>query len=239
MRGSGALRLRTATGSGSGMVLLGVADAAAELAVSPRRVRQMLSSGTLVGQRVGGVWVLDEHSVRVAARSRRPAHRPWSAASAWAVLALACGAEPAGTAAVRCRARQRYARGLPEVLDLLRERAHIRWFYAHPSSVPRIADRPGVVRTAASAAPEHALGLAGAGPLDAYVRAGDLEHLLKQVPTEEGADTYNLCLRSVRDDCWPFQAAAAVAPLAVVAVDLAGSSNARERRVGGELLGRL
>ena len=221
------------------MVLLSVTSAAAELGVSPRRVRQMLSSGTLAGQRVGGVWVLEEHAVRVAARSRRPAHRPWSAASAWAVLALAAGEDPAGSAAVRSRARQRYARGLPELRDQLRERAHTRWFYAHPSSVPRIAARPGVVRTAASAAPEHGLALAGSGPLDAYVRAGELEHLLEQVPMEEGADTYNVCLRSVQDDCWPFPAAAAVAPLPVVAVDLADSPNARERRVGGELLGRL
>ena len=222
-----------------GMVLLSVTSAAAELGVSPRRVRQMLSNGTLAGQRVGGVWVLDEHSVRVAGRTRRPAHRPWNAASAWAVLALAAGEDPAGTAAVRSRARERYARGLPELRDQLRERAHIRWFYAHPSAVPRIADRPGVVRTAASAAPEHRLALAGSGPLDAYVRAGELEHLLRQVPMEEGADTFNVCLRSVHDDCWPFPAGVAVAPLPVVAVDLADSPNARERRVGSELLGRL
>ena len=55
---------------------------------------------------------------------------------------------------------------------------------------------------------------------------------------EEGADTFNVCLRSVHDDCWPFPAGVAVAPLPVVAVDLADSLNARERRVGGELPGR-
>ena len=141
-------------------------------------------------------------------------------------------------AVVRSRARQRYARGLPELRDQLRERAHTRWFYAHPSAVPRIADRPGVVRTAASAAPDHGLALAGSGPLDAYVRAGEW-NTCSQVPMEEGADTFNVCLRSVQDDCWPFPAGVAAAPLPVVAVDLADSPNARERRVGDELLGRL
>lgn len=221
------------------MRLLSVSSAAGELGVSPRRVRQMLSDGALAGQRVGGVWVLDERAVRAAARARRPAHRPWSAESAWAVLALACGEEPAGPAAARHRARERHARGLSELLDQLRERAALRWFYAHPSAVPRIAERLGVVRTGASAAPEHGLGLAGAGPLDAYVRADELERLLEEVPMEERTDTFNVRLRSVRDTCWPFPPGADVAPLAVVAVDLAESPNARERRLGVELLGRL
>ena len=207
--------------------------------MSPRRVRQMLASGALAGQRVGGVWVLDERAVRGAERVRRPAHRPWSAAAAWAVLALACGEEPAGSPASRSRARERYARGLPELLVQLRERAEVRWFYAHPASVPRIADRDGVVRTAASAAPEHGLALAGAGPLDAYVRAGELAALLEEVPMEEGADPHNVRLRTVQDTSWPFPPGAAAAPLPVVAVDLAESPNSRERRLGAELLARL
>lgn len=221
------------------MRLLGVSSAASELGVSPRRVRQMLSDGVLAGQRVGGVWVVDEHAVQVAAGARRPAHRPWSAASAWAVLALACGEEPAGTPAARYRARERYARGLSELLDHLRERAELRWYYAHPAAVPRIADHPGVVRTGASTAPEHNLGLAGAGPLDAYVRGSELERLLEEVPMEQDAGTFNVRLRTVPDACWPFPSGAAAAPLAVVAVDLAESSNARERRLGVELLERL
>ena len=221
------------------MRLFSVSSAAGELGVSPRRVRQMLSTGALAGQRVGGVWVVDEHALRVAAGARRPAHRPWSAASAWAVLALACDEEPAGPAAARWRARERYARGLPELLDQLRERAELRRFYAHPATVPRIADRPGVVRTGASAAPEHGLGLAGAGPLDAYVRAGELGRLLEEVPMEEAAGTFNVRLHTVQDACWPFPPGAAAAPLAVVAVDLAESPNARERRLGVDLLGRL
>ena len=221
------------------MRLLSASAAAAELGVSPRRVRQMLLSGALAGQRVGGVWVVDEPALRVAERARRPAHRPWTAAAAWAVLALACGKEPAGSPAACSRARERYARGLPELLDQLRERAAFRWFYAHPAAVPRISERDGVVRTAASAAPDHDLALAGGGPLDVYVRAGELAALLGEVPMEEGADPHNVCLRTVSDACWPFPPGAAAAPLPVVAVDLAESPNARERRLGAELLACL
>ncbi|MXZ29700.1 MAG: helix-turn-helix domain-containing protein [Acidimicrobiia bacterium] len=219
------------------MQLLSVSGAAAELGVSPRRVRQMLSTGVLAGQRVGGAWVIEKHAVRATAGARRPAHRPWSAASAWAVLALACGEEPAGSAAARRRARERYDRGLLESLDQLRERAELRRFYAHPAAVPRIADRPGVVRTGASAAPEHGLGLAGAGPLVAYVRAEELARLLEDVPMEERAGNLNVCLRAVQDVCWPFPSDVSVAPLPVVAVDLAESPNVRERRLGLKMLG--
>lgn len=83
------------------------------------------------------------------------------------------------------------------------------------------------------------LGPRRSGPLDAYVRVGELESLLEEVPMEEGARNFNVRLRVVQDACWPFPPGAAAAPLAVVAVDLADSSNARERRLGVELLGRL
>lgn len=221
------------------MGLLDVAAAAAEIGVSPRRVRQMLADGTLTGQRISGVWALDRQSVDMSKRGRRPPHRPWSAASAWAVLALAAGEEPAGTATARSRARQRYARGLPELQDRLRARCRIRRFYVHPSSIPQIAALPGVIRTAASAAADHDLPLAGSGPLDVYVRWSDAERLLSHVPMEEGPATFNVCLRIVHDHCWPFPDGNSVAPLPVVAVDLADSLNARERRLGAELLDGL
>jgi len=71
------------------MSLLGVDDAAEELAVSPRRVRQLLASGQLPEQRVGRSWAIDRADIRQLRRSG--AGRPWSAASAWAALHLAAG----------------------------------------------------------------------------------------------------------------------------------------------------
>ena len=69
------------------MSMLGVAEAAVELAVSPRRVRQMLADGVLAGERVGRAWVIDANDLRQVGHRRPEVGRPWSPASAWAVLA--------------------------------------------------------------------------------------------------------------------------------------------------------
>ena len=76
------------------MSMLGVAEAAVMLDVSPRRVRQMLADGVLAGERVGQAWVIGSEQLHQAGHRRREAGRPWSAASAWAVLAMADGEKP-------------------------------------------------------------------------------------------------------------------------------------------------
>ena len=221
------------------MVLLSVTSAAAELGVSPRRVRQ-----NALQWHVGGSACRRCVGARRAfgARGRpdrRPAHRPGAAASAWRSSHWRPARIPAGTAAVRSRARDRYAAGC---LSCATNSGSARISAGSTPTRRRsrgIADRPGVVRTAASrAAPEHGLALAGSGPLDAYVRAGELEHLLRQVPMEEGADTFNVCLRSVQDDCWPSRPGSLLRR-ACGRRRSRRFPNARERRVGGELLGRL
>lgn len=221
------------------MALRGVEQAAEELKVTPRRVRQMLADGTLEGQRVGSVWVIDERALRFAAQRRRAAHRPWNPSSAWAVLALADGAEPACTPGERSRARRRLAGGLANLVGPLTSRAHSRRFNAHPSVIERLAARPGVVRTAASASAEHHLGLVGSWPLEAYVRQGDLDGILDEEVMEERSERFNLLLRVVEDRLWPFGRGVEVAPRAVVAVDLLESEDERARRAGTELLASL
>ena len=220
------------------MRLMGVAEAAERLGVSPRRVRQMLSDGVLEGQRVGREWVIEEHALRAAAW-RRPAHRPWSPSSAWAVLALADGIEPHCKAYERHRAACRLEVGLSNLLGRLACRARKLSFYAHPATRDRIAVEPGVVRTAASASPEHRLGIVGSGPLEAYVAQSGLLAIRDAFVIEERSERANMLLRVVEDDLWPFPDAAEVAPPAVVAVDLLESEDERCRRAGVELLQRL
>ena len=214
-------------------------EAAEHLGVSSRRVRQMLSDGTLDGHRVGRGWVIEERSIRTAAASRRPAHRPWTARSAWSVLALADGMEPRCTSYERSRAKRRLAVGLPNLLDRLGSRARRLSFYTHPGTRDRIAVQPGVVRTAASASPEHALGIVGSGPLDAYLKSSDLQAIRDAFVMEERSERSNVVFRVVEDQMWPFPEGAAVAPPAVVAVDLLESEDERSRRAGTELLQRL
>ena len=55
--------------------MIGTTAAAAALGVSPRRVLQLITEGTLAAQQVAGVWIIDERSLD-AARQRRPARPP-------------------------------------------------------------------------------------------------------------------------------------------------------------------
>ena len=215
-----------------------MSEAAEHLSVSPRRVRQMLSDGMLEGHRVGRGWAIEERAISTAAR-RRPAHRPWTARSAWSVLALADGMEPRCTSYERSRAARRLSVGLPQLLDRLSSRAQWLTFYAHPATRDRIAVQPGVVRTAASASPEHDLGIVGSGPLDAYLKRGDLQAIRDAFVMEERSERANVVFRVVDDHLWPFPDDAVAAPPAVVAVDLLESEDERSRRAGTELLQRL
>ena len=221
------------------MRLLSVPEAAEHLSVSPRRVRQMLSDGTLEGHRVGRGWAIEERAIRTAAACRRPAQRPWTSRSAWFVLALADGMELRCTSYERSRAERRLAIGLPQLLDRLSSRAQRLTFYAHPGTRDRIAVQPGVVRTAASASPEHDLGIVGSGPLDAYLRRGDLQAIRDAFVMEERSERANVVFRVVDDHLWPFPEGAVAATPAVVAVDLLESEDERSRRAGAELLQRL
>ena len=197
----------------------------------------MLSDGVLQGQRVGREWAIEEHALGAAAW-RRPAHRPWRPSSAWAVLALADDIELRCKPYERHRAARRLEIGLPNLLGRLACRARKRSFYAHPATRDRIAVQPGVVRTAASASPEHRLGIVGSGPLEAYVAHSGLLAIRDAYVIEERSERANLLFRVVEDDLWPFPDEADVAPPAVVAVDLLESDDERSRRAGAELLQR-
>ncbi len=218
------------------MDLMGVADAAGRLGVSPRRVRQMLADGTLPGQRVGRTWVIERRALRTVVGDRRGAHRPWNPSSAWAVLKLADGAEIVCTPVERSRAQRRLAGGLGEIRGRLESRAQKRRYYVHPSEIARITTRADIVRTAASASAEHRLGLVGGADLEAYIRSSDLQKLIDDESAEERTDHWNLLLRVVDDHMWPFPAGTRVAPRAVVAVDALESEDERVKRAGAELL---
>ena len=147
--------------------------------------------------------------------------------------------EPRCSSYERSRAARRLAAGLPNLLDRLGSRALKRSFYAHPGTRDRIAVEPGVVRTAASASPEHGLGIVGSGPLDAYLKGSGLQAIRDAFVMEERSERANVVLRVVEDQLWPFPEGASVAPAAVVAVDLLESEDERCRRAGAELLQRL
>jgi excisionase family DNA binding protein len=91
-----------------------VAQAAERLGVSVPRIHQRIADGSLVAERVGSQWVVDERSLgRV--QERHKAGRPLSARSAWAVIATSASSRgPAG----RARARQQLDRLLEPAVEL-------------------------------------------------------------------------------------------------------------------------
>ena len=218
------------------MRMIGVADAAAELSVSERRVRQMLASGTLRGSRIGRVWAIDPAALDMVADRCASAGRPWKASSAWAVLALAYGRAIEGSAVAQSRARRRLASGLLPLAERLRARAETRRFYGHPSVLDRLPGPARAVRTGLSATGEHGLDLVAIGGYEAYMPESDIADVARRFALIEGAERPNVMLRAVKDDVWPFQPDEEVAPIPVVALDLLDASDDRSKRLAVSLL---
>lgn len=220
------------------MSVLGVAEAAVALGVSERRVRQMLAGGVLEGQRIGRAWVIDAGQLRSVERRRPQVGRPWSATSAWALLALADGGEPDVSPVERSRAKKRLVDGLEHVVGRLGARADLRRFYAHPSALDRIARDPEIVRGGVSAAAEHGADVIASERFEGYLRASGLDALVSRFSLDGDAERPNVVLRVVDDAVWPFSEEQRAAGRAIVAVDLLESDDARSRRSGIELAGR-
>lgn len=219
------------------MSVLSVVDAAELLEVSPRRVRKMLAAGDLPGKRVGRSWVIERADVQEVRRSR--VGRPWSAVSAWAVLAIAAGQQTDLSPVERSRARKRLAdHGLSELVGRLQARSDRREMYAHPSALARLQAEPSVVRGGVSAASEYEVDLIAGDDAEIYVRASDVSELVERYALDISPARPNVIVRVVEEDDWPFGADARVAPWSVVAVDLLDARDERSRRAGFELIKR-
>ena len=218
---------------------VGIASAARQLEVSPRRVHQMMVAGRLSGHRIGRSWVLDRADVQRLARARPEAGRPWSPSSAWNVLALANGDAVSGSPVDRSRAKRRLQNGLEPLANRLSSRARSRWFYAHPAVQPDVLSHPGVVASGVSALSDHHVDLVVGDQSEAYVQASRVAELADRLALDADSDRPNVRLRVVRDDDWPFEAGQRVASAPVVAVDLLESDDERSRRAARELLARL
>ena len=217
------------------MSMLGVAEAAQELGVSARRVRQMLVDGLLVGERVGRAWVIDREQLHRGEALRPAVGRPWSAASAWAVLALADGEKVDDLSAVdRSRARRRLGLGLDNIVGRLAARCERRWFYAHPGVLDRLADE--VVRGGVSAAAHHGADLVVVESVEGYVNASEIDGLVAGCGLDDQGARPNVLLRVVEAEVWPFQPGQRHAGRSVVGVDLLESEDPRSRRAGADLV---
>ncbi len=218
---------------------MAVAEAADELGVSDRRIRQMLADGRIPGERAGRSWVLKEQAVREYAKSRSGAGRPWKASSAWDVLALASGSRVPGSSIDRHRAQKRLELGIGSILGQLANRAERHWFYAHPSVLEAILGLPRFVASGVSALGPNHIDLVVADQIEGYIPESELASLIDQFALDSESDRPNVLLRVVSANCWPFAPQQHHAPLPIVAIDLLDSADERSRRAGRDLLNRL
>lgn len=212
-----------------------VRDAASHLDLSDVRVRQLINSGALDAERVGGRWVISDDALQ--AYRGGPAHRPWEPASTWGFLWLLVNRPaPWLTDKQRERVRRRLVDGLSLHASALRSRATLITLSAHPSAVPRLQSDPGVVWSGLSAASDYAADLVTSGDVfEGYARADDLAKLKKRYVLTESARRPNVRLHAI-DKIWPFDPNERVAPALVVALDLLESTDQRTSRAGRALM---
>lgn len=217
---------------------LTVAEVAERLGRDASRVRQLLRTGALDGERRGRDWLVDPASVDRLQAAERGRGRPLSPAHAWALLWLASGDARLRTMAngwlqpwAAWRLRRILAHGDWRArLPLLRRRAQVHHLRAHPSDLPRLQADHDFVATGVSAADIHDFDIVAPGTLEGYVPADRLGELREEYLLEPG-DRPNVILHEV-DEPWPFPLGMRVAPPIAVAADLAEASDERTRRAG-------
>ena len=224
---------------------LTVGRAADELGLSRERIRAMIRHGLLDATRAGDLWLVDPASVDRRRQARVSAGRPLTSPHAWAALWLLSNDQQLIERADawiqpwdRLRLRRRLASAdWPNILPLLRNRAHVRRLRTHPSDVARLEQDPRLVRSGTSAARSNGLDITAPGVVEGYVRAQDAEDL---------SDTYLLASSTepnvvlhVVDYPWPFLPNMTLAPTILAAVDLAESDDGRSRRAGLDHLAKV
>ena len=227
---------------------ISVAQAAERLGVSVPRVHQRIADGSLVAERIGAQWVVDERSLlRIQERSKPG--RPYSERSAWAVIAASeCDRErmrPRGPAAW-ARARQQLgglleraiepAAGEQEVSDLavslrsmFRNRAERRLFRVAPAD---LGDLRGDGRWA-MLVDLSGIGIASADA-EGYVHESDVDGVVKDYLMVEADRDANVVLHVVADGQFPYPESRLR-----LAADLAEHRRPREEALAAELLHEL
>lgn len=224
--------------SGSIMFMLSVNDLSSRLGVSQRRVRQLLESGELRGDRLGRQWVVQEVEARRFEARKYPRGRKWEPASAWLALAEVANIRISSSAHQRSRIRGRLRdESILGVYPHLGSRAVSHRYYAHPSVIKRMINDNRLVLGGVSAASMVGADLLpNAEELEAYVSSADHADVARRYVLDADAARPNVLLREVDKELWLFPSGVKAAPLLVVAVDLLDHEDERVRRAGMELV---
>ncbi len=215
------------------------AEVAAErLGRSPHEVRRLVYAGQVCAHRRAGRWFVPVSEVRRLQRLPQPVGRPFSPASAWALLAMLAGDEPAGLSAPRRSQLRRHLLDADsgELAARLGRRASRRFGYAHPSRLPSLAADPQVVLTGLAAAERAGTHLVATddSEVEGYVAEDDVARLYARHGLVAADEVANVVLHVV-DDAIEIPVRREVAAVPVVGLDLWESGDARACEGGQRL----
>lgn len=217
--------------------MLTVNQAATRLGVSDQEVRRLVRAGTLSAQRIGRTLVVADDAVDSRARLVVTRGRSVAARTAWALLWELSGEragwlDRAGRSRLRSRLQRSTAEQLVAAVRFRADRHELRVLPAYRDQVLR-AD--GVVASGMTAANAVGADIVAVGAADEiYCSAATLTRLRREFGLSNRGET-NLIVRVPRFDELTLTGRAHM-PAAVVAVDLAESSDVRTRRAGLTLL---
>ena len=230
------------------MGAVSVAQAAERLGVSVSRIHQRIADGSLSAERIGSQWVVDERSLlRIQERSK--AGRPYSARSAWAVIAASeddsdrvGGSGPAVSARVRMQLKRLLEPAAEPAADeevvrqrvvslrsVLRNRAGRRLLRAAPADLAdlRADERWAMIVDLGSS------GIASPD-MEGYLAESLVKGVLKDYLLVESDRDANVVLHVVSDGQYPYPDSRLR-----LAADLAEHRGPREEARAAELLHEL
>jgi len=227
----------TVSGSIDGMDVITVSDAAEELGVNQRRVRQLIERGDLRAERFGRQWMVHSADVKDLRATTRVAGHPYSPTNAWGLLLLASGAQPSWLSAADTRRLSTLLaeRGIRTVIPLLRRRSQRESWFIHPSLLSRLASDPRTVRAGTSAVDA----LVSDGFLEIYVSGAVAQDLAMEFSADTHSRDGNVLVRVI-NGTWPFVPGQASVPRLVAAVDLLDRpGDDRRVRIAEEILAHV
>lgn len=221
------------------MTWIGVPAAAERLALTPARVRELISDGTIDAQKQGGAWQLHISEVSRLEQHLRPVGRPLNPEHAWGILALLeqrplpTGIDRYARSRLRRRLRER---PLGATVSRLHTRAARQQWHGPRDALSALIDQGDAVYGGIWTPHAEAHGLAADGPVELYLpewAVGDLE----DAGFETVAGGGNTLTHIVPRQLWPYRPTDRHVGAAVTGLDLIEGGEVGCQAVGWQLLG--